>query len=209
MLIKTADYTGSYVEVAKCPEGELPEFAFIGRSNVGKSSLINYLTGRKKLVKVSVTPGKTQTINYFLINGNLRLVDLPGYGFAKVSKENRARWRKMIENYLLGRKQLLYVFLLIDARIPPQAIDLEFINWLGQKSIPVVVVFTKADKPGARDISVNVQHFKQKLLENWAQLPPMFITSSEKNVGREELIGFIEGTSAAHFPELSETRPKP
>jgi GTP-binding protein len=199
MKIKTAEYTGSYVEVTKCPEAQLPEFAFIGRSNVGKSSLVNSLTGRKKLSKVSVTPGKTQTINFFIINGKMNFVDLPGYGFAKVSKESRAKWKKMIENYLLKRKQLMYVCQLIDARVPPQKIDLEFIEWMGQNQIPFIILFTKADKPGARETTVNVQLFKKQLLEKWDSLPPMFITSAEKNVGKEEVLAFIEGEAAAYM----------
>lgn len=192
MLIKTSDYVGSYLYAEKCPAEQVPEFAFIGRSNVGKSSLINYLTMRKKLSKVSVTPGKTQMINFFKINGSFNFVDLPGYGYAKISREQRAKWTAMIRNYVLKREQLMYMFLLIDSRIPPQQIDLDFINWMGENNVPVVIVFTKADKPGSRDVSTNVQLFKNALLKTWDSLPPIFVTSSEKNSGREQVLEFIE-----------------
>ena len=192
MLITAAEYIGSFTDYEKCPKGKIPEFAFIGRSNVGKSSLINYLTGRKKLSKVSVTPGKTQTLNYFLVNGNFHFVDLPGYGYAKISKQQRDKWNNMIRNYLLKREQLMYVFLLIDSRIPPQKNDLDFINWLGRSRIPSAFVFTKADKPGAKEIVTNLQQFKKKLLESWEELPPHFTTSAEKKIGADELLMFME-----------------
>lgn len=191
MHIKTADYIGSYVTVDKCPDKTLPEFAFIGRSNVGKSSLINYLTGRRKLSKVSVTPGKTQTLNFFIINNQFHLVDLPGYGFAKVSQEMRKKWMKMIEDYLLKRKQLTYLAVLIDARIPPQEIDLNFVNFLGENRVPFYLVFTKADKPGSKETSANIQQFLHRMRQSWEELPPSFVTSSEKGLGREQVWEFL------------------
>lgn len=191
MHIKTADYIGSYVTVDKCPDKTIAEFAFIGRSNVGKSSLINYLTGRRKLSKVSVTPGKTQTLNFFLINNQFHLVDLPGYGFAKVSQEMRKKWMKMIEDYLLKRKQLTYLAVLIDARIPPQEIDLNFINFLGENRVPFYLVFTKADKPGSKETSANIQQFLHRMRQDWEELPPAFVTSSEKGHGREQIWEFL------------------
>ena len=192
MIIKSADYIASYVDVEKCPKAEVPEFAFIGRSNVGKSSLINYLTGRKKLSKVSVTPGKTQTLNFFNINNKFQFVDLPGYSFAKVSKQLRNKWENMIRNYILQRSQLQYVFLLIDSRVKPQKIDLDFIDWMARKYIPFAIIYTKADKPGSKDVSTNVQLFQNELLKDWAELPPVFITSAERNAGRDEVWGFID-----------------
>ena len=198
MLIKTSDYVGSFLYAEKCPTEAVPEFAFIGRSNVGKSSLINYLTQRKKLVKVSVTPGKTQMINFFKINKEFNFVDLPGYGYAKISREQRAKWTAMIRNYVLKREQLLVMFQLIDSRIPPQEKDLEFINWMGENNVPVAIVFTKADKPGSRDVSMNVQNFKNELLKTWDTLPPCFITSSEKNNGRDAVLEFIDNELHAY-----------
>lgn len=191
MIIKYAEYTASYVDVKKCPEAKVPEFAFIGRSNVGKSSLINYLCGRKALSKVSNTPGKTQTINFFDINHRFNFVDLPGYGFAKKSKTQRDQWDNMIRNYILHREPLRYVCLLIDARVPPQQSDLDFCNWLGKNNVPFILLFTKADKPGARDVVTNVQDFKNRLLENWSELPISFITSAERNYGRDTVLDFI------------------
>jgi GTP-binding protein len=206
MLIKTADYTGSFVEETKCPQAEVPEFAFIGRSNVGKSSLINYFTGRKKLSKVSVTPGKTQTLNFFDINHYLNFVDLPGYGYAKVSKTYREKWDHMIRNYILHRKQLMYVFLLIDSRVPPQQNDIDYINWLAKNQIPVAILFTKADKPGSRETSANIQNFNNKLLEEWHELPPFFVTSAEKSSGREKVLQFIENEAGMFYKHLADAR---
>ncbi|MDB5284889.1 MAG: ribosome biosis GTP-binding protein YsxC/EngB [Bacteroidota bacterium] len=191
MLIKSSEYKASYVEVEKCPDVPIPEFAFIGRSNVGKSALINYLCGRKALSKVSNTPGKTSTINYFEINGKFHLVDLPGYSYAKVSKEKRNQWNNMIRNYILKRKQLQYVCLLIDSRIPPQKVDLGFLQWMANNSVPFIIIFTKADKPGSKEVSTNVQTFQNTLLKSWEELPPMFISSAERNVGREDVWNFI------------------
>lgn len=201
MQIKSAEYTISQVDVEKCPKPEVPEFAFIGRSNVGKSSLINYLCGRKKLSKVSNTPGKTQTINYFDINGNINFVDLPGYSFAKVSIEMRNKWDNMIRNYILKREQLMYVFQLIDSRIPPQKIDLDFIGWMGKNHVPLVVIFTKADKPGSKEASSNIQAFKNALLKEWEELPIMFVTSSEKKVGADGVLNFIEMAAKSYYDE--------
>ena len=193
MIIQTAEYRGSFVTLDKCPQAEnVPEFAFIGRSNVGKSSLINYLTQINALCKVSNTPGKTQTINYFKINNQFYLVDLPGYGYARISRNMRDKWFDMIKNYLSKRQQMQYVAVLIDARIPPQKIDLEFIDWLGEAAVPFYVVFTKADRPERNQMSQNIQDFKDKLLENWEELPPMFVTSSERLKGRDEVWDFIE-----------------
>lgn len=200
MLVKTAEYTGSYVKADKCPKADVPEFAFIGRSNVGKSSLINYLTGRKKLVKVSVTPGKTQTINYFFINNRFNLVDLPGYGYAKTSQEQRKKWTSMIEDYLINRKQLQFVAVLVDGRIPPQEIDLNFIDFLGEKEIPFFIVFTKADKH-TREVSANVQNFKNTLLQHWETLPPCFVTSSEKKTGAEPIWNLVETCVNEYKPQ--------
>lgn len=199
MKIKSAEYTASYVDVEKCPKPEVPEFAFIGRSNVGKSSLINYLTGRTKLSKVSKTPGKTQTINYFDINSQLNFVDLPGYSFAKVSIEMRNKWNNMIRNYILKREQLLYVFQLIDSRVPPQKIDLEFIGWMGKNHVPLVVVFTKADKQGSRDVTSNIQAFKNALLKEWEELPVTFVTSSEKRIGGDGVLAFIQQETESYY----------
>lgn len=201
MHIKSAEYTASYVSVDKCPKAEVPEFAFIGRSNVGKSSLINYLCGRKKLSKVSSTPGKTQTINYFDINHHFNFVDLPGYSFARVSIEQRNKWDNMIRNYILKREQLLYVCQLIDARIPPQKVDVDFINWMGKSHVPFVVVFTKADKPGGKETSSNVQSFKAALLKTWDELPLCFVTSAEKKEGAATLLAFVE-QEVGHYYKL-------
>ncbi|MBX2904180.1 MAG: ribosome biogenesis GTP-binding protein YihA/YsxC [Chitinophagales bacterium] len=191
MEIKTAEYVGSFVQLAQCPQTRQPEFAFIGRSNVGKSSLVNYLCGRKALAKVSVTPGKTQTLNYFNINQHWFLVDLPGYGYAKTSRTTRAQWSDMIRNFVLKRETLQYVFILIDSRIAPQKIDVEFINWMGEKGIPFCIAFTKADKLSSPDTQSNIASFKNKLLESWEELPPMFVTSSEKKTGKEPILNFI------------------
>jgi GTP-binding protein len=207
MIIKTADYTGSYAELNKCPAAALPEFAFIGRSNVGKSSLINYLCGRKALSKVSVTPGKTQTINFFLINKQFNLVDLPGYSYAKVSKERREVWGKMLRSYIINRKQLQYVFVLIDSRIKPQLVDLEFIAWLAQNNIPQCIIFTKADKPGKQDIVTNIQLFENALGQTWAELPPIFITSSAKKLGKEAVWEFIEAGVNYYRPHKPDLPP--
>jgi len=200
MLIKSSDYIGSYVNLDKCPQEQIPEYAFVGRSNVGKSSLVNYLCGRKALAKVSVTPGKTQTINYFLINQKWHLVDLPGFGYAKISRTQRGKWSAMTKTYFEKREQLQYVFLLVDARVPPQKIDLEFANWMGEKSVPFNIVFTKADKVGSIEVSRNIEAFKQKMLEEWEELPPIFITSAVKAIGKEDILKFISEGNKQYVP---------
>ncbi|UBM57383.1 ribosome biogenesis GTP-binding protein YihA/YsxC [Marinilongibacter aquaticus] len=187
-----AQFIKSAAQLEQCPPGNYPEFAFIGRSNVGKSSLINMLTGNKKLAKTSSTPGKTQLINHFLIENNWYLVDLPGYGFAKVPLKEKAKWEKMTWDYIENRQNLLYVFVLIDCRIPPQKIDLEFVNKLGEKGIPLKLVFTKWDKVKPMKGQKNIDDFKMALTERWEILPEHFITSSEKGVGRLEMLNLIE-----------------
>lgn len=193
MLIKSAEFVVSNSRVEKCPTTGLPEYAFIGRSNVGKSSLINMLTGRKGLAMTSQKPGKTQLINHFIINKEWYLVDLPGYGYARLSKDGRDGLRRMIEDYVLERRELVCLFVLLDARLEPQKIDLEFIEWLGEESVPFALVFTKADKLSKGKLSANISAYKERLLEGWEELPPLFITSSEVHMGREELLDYIEG----------------
>ncbi|MCP4122348.1 MAG: YihA family ribosome biogenesis GTP-binding protein [Bacteroidetes bacterium] len=192
-MIKQTEFIGSFTKLSQCPDGNLPEYAFIGRSNVGKSSLINMITQRKKLALVSHTPGKTKTLNYFRIDNAWYLVDLPGYGYAKVSKTDRKSWGKMIRAYLANRSTLSCVFILIDARIPPQKIDLEFINWLGESQIPFIILFTKVDKLKSNELSKNVAAFKRELRKDWDQLPEYMLTSSVLRQGRDELLQFISG----------------
>ena len=192
MLIKSAEFIISNTDHRKCPQDGKPEYAFIGRSNVGKSSLINMLTNRKGLAMTSSTPGKTMLINHFLINDEWYLVDLPGYGYARRGKENRERLQKIIEDYVLEREQLTSLFVLVDSRHEPQKIDLEFMEWLGENGVPFSIVFTKGDKQGPVKLQQNVEAYKQKLLESWEELPPVFVTSSEKRSGREELLEYIE-----------------
>ena len=192
MLIKSAEYTISSARVDQCPAGELPEFAFIGRSNVGKSSLINMLTGREHLAKTSATPGKTILINHFLINKEWFLVDLPGYGYAKRGMKQRDELQRMITGYILRREQMMNLFLLIDARHEPQRIDLEFIEWLGENGIPFSIVFTKADKLSKGKLAGNIKHYLSELSKQWEELPPHFITSSETKQGKEEVLSYIE-----------------
>ena len=192
MLIKSAEYTISSARVEQCPAGTLPEFAFIGRSNVGKSSLINMLTGREHLAKTSATPGKTVLINHFLINGAWYVVDLPGYGYAKRSMQQREELERMIKGYILRREQMMNLFLLIDARHEPQRIDLEFIEWLGENGIPFSIVFTKADKLSRGKLSGNITHYLSELSKQWEELPPHFITSSETRQGQQELLNYID-----------------
>ena len=188
--INASLFSSSHARVAQAPKGNRPEFAFIGRSNVGKSSLINMLTQRKELARTSGTPGKTQLINYFLINNSWYLTDLPGYGYAKRSKKTRAKWENRTENYFLRREQMVCAFVLVDANVPPQKIDLEFINWLGENGVPLAIVFTKTDRKKSRD-GGSVEDFKAKLLEYWEELPPIFITSSVNTTGRDEVLEFI------------------
>jgi GTP-binding protein len=191
MKITTATFISSFADVSKCPTPDRPEFAFIGRSNVGKSSLINMLTNSRKLAKTSVTPGKTQTINHFLINDSWYLVDLPGYGYASVSKSTRAGFGKMIEDYVLTRKNLLCLFILLDSRLPPQAIDLDFIQWAGGKEIPLALIFTKIDKLKRNELEKNMKHYEKKLLELWEDLPTIVLTSVESKHGKDELLDLI------------------
>lgn len=192
MKIKTSTFVMSNSDVTKCPNSHLPEYAFIGRSNVGKSSLINMLTGRKNLAKVSGKPGKTRLINHFLINDNWHLVDLPGYGYAKVSKQEKKTFQKYITAYFEKRQQLVNTFILIDCRHEPQPIDLEFLEWMGTNAIPFSIVFTKADKLKPQALEKNVADYKAKLTETWAELPPYFITSSANNTGRDEILEYIQ-----------------
>ena len=193
MVIKTASFLQSNTNVAKLPKADKPEYAFIGRSNVGKSSLINMLTGNNKLAKVSATPGKTITINHFIINDEWYLVDLPGYGFAKRSQKDREMWKKMLDAYILGRQNLVMTFVLVDSRIKPQKIDLDFIAGLGENQVPFAIVFTKADKLGSGQLSANIEVYKNELLKEWEELPTMIVTSSEKKTGRDEILNLIEG----------------
>lgn len=192
MEIKTAEFVISAPTVGMCPADSKPEYAFIGRSNVGKSSLINMLCRNRKLAKTSATPGKTLLINHFIINKEWYLVDLPGYGYAKRSKTEIAKLDQMIRGYILQRQQLVNVFVLVDVRLEPQKIDIEFINWLGQSSIPFSIVFTKADKLNATRVQSNVEAYKRTLAETWEEMPPMIVTSSEKRQGRDELLNYIE-----------------
>jgi len=192
MEIKTAEFVISNTDVKKCPEGRFPEYAFIGRSNVGKSSLINMLTNRNKLAMTSSTPGKTQLINHYIINNEWYLVDLPGYGYAKMGKAGKEKLKTIIEDYILYRENLTAVFVLIDCRLKPQQIDLEFMEWLGENEIPFSIVFTKSDKLSAKQLRENTDAYKNRLLEDWEELPPVFITSSDKREGREELLNYIE-----------------
>lgn len=191
MIIKDAKYVISNTDVKKCPDGNLHEYAFIGRSNVGKSSLINMLTGRTGLAKTSQMPGKTMLINHFLINNEWYIVDLPGYGYASRSKESREQLRKIIESYILGREQMTNLFVLIDSRHKPQKIDMEFMQWLGENGIPFSIVFTKLDKLGVNVGKANIGLYKQALLEYWEELPPVFASSSVDKRGREELLDYI------------------
>jgi len=192
MEIKTAYFTGSFPRLNLCPPANIPEYAFIGRSNVGKSSLINMLTNNQKLAKTSGTPGKTQLINYFLINKEWNLVDLPGFGYAKVSKTSRKKWQQFIRNYLAKRTNLQCVFLLIDSRIPPQQNDLDFANWMGEMQIPFVLVFTKAEKQSEGALEKRRNAFFEAFLKTWSEVPKWFVTSARKNIGKEEVLSFIE-----------------
>lgn len=192
MIIKTAEFIISNSKADQCPDTQLPEFAFIGRSNVGKSSLINMLAERRSLAMTSSTPGKTMLINHFCINKDWYLVDLPGYGYAKRGKAAMEQLARLISDYILGRRQLTNLFVLIDSRLEPQKIDLEFIEWLGENGVPFSIVFTKADKMKTGALRTNVNKFLNRLMEQWEELPPHFITSSETRTGRTELLDYIE-----------------
>ena len=195
MIIKTAEFLMSNSDVAKCPKEMLPEYAFIGRSNVGKSSLINMITNHKNLAKTSGRPGKTQLINHFLINKDWFLVDLPGYGYARVSKTAKAKFQKFITDYFEKREQLLSAFVLIDIRHEAQKIDLEFMEWMGEESIPFAIIFTKADKLKPKAIERNIEAYTQELLKIWEEAPRHFVTSSSASIGRDEVLQFIDDTN--------------
>ncbi|MFA5045440.1 MAG: ribosome biogenesis GTP-binding protein YihA/YsxC [Paludibacter sp.] len=192
MEIKSAEFVVSNTDYLKCPDSQLPEYAFIGRSNVGKSSLINMLCNRKDLAMTSSKPGKTLLINHFLINNNWHLVDLPGYGYATTGKKMREQLQEIIENYILNREQLTCLFVLVDSRHEPQKIDLEFMEWLGENGVPFALVFTKLDKLSHVKAIENTRAYKDKLAEQWEELPPIFLTSAEKFVGKEVILGYIE-----------------
>lgn len=196
MLINTARFVISNGDVAKCPDDTRHEYAFIGRSNVGKSSLINMLTGRKSLAMTSSTPGKTMTINHFLVNDSWYIVDLPGYGYAQRSKASREKLRAMIEGYILNRQQMTNLFVLVDSRIKPQKIDLEFMAWLGENAVPFSIVFTKTDKLTREARRKSVEAYTERLLEEWEELPPIFVTSSQTGTGRDNLLDYIEQLNA-------------
>jgi len=188
-------YVGSYPSITSCPKDERPEYAFIGRSNVGKSSLINMLTKRNGLARISKKPGKTQMINYFLVDMEWYLVDLPGYGYAKISKKKRREWEIMIEGYLQHRKSLACAFVLIDANIPAQQIDIDFMNWLGDKQVPFIIIYTKTDRLKPAEVQPNIDRIRTTLLEHWEELPQEFVTSSIKKEGRKEIMEFIRGVN--------------
>lgn len=198
--IRDAEFIVSNTSVAKCPAADRPEFAFIGRSNVGKSSLINMLTVRKGLAKTSATPGKTQLINHFLVNNAWYLVDLPGYGYARTSQSTKAGWDKMIRDYLLKRENLMTVFVLVDVRHEPQKIDVEFINWLGEQGVPFCIVFTKADKLSKQQVIRSVESYKRTLRTTWEELPMLFHTSAQMRNGREEILDYILSVAADFKP---------
>lgn len=195
MEIKTAKFVGSFPKLKLCPKGKLPEYAFIGRSNVGKSSLLNMLTNRKGLAMVSKKPGKTMALNFFLINENWHLVDLPGYGYAVRSKKMLKQFDSMIHNYMQYRENLFCAFALVDANVPPQKKDIEFINWLGAHAVPFVIVYTKIDRLNEATLQQNVAAFREALLETWEELPQQFFTSSNTKTGKDEILKFIHETT--------------
>ena len=192
MEITSAEFVISNTDVKKCPHGIFPEYAFIGRSNVGKSSLINMMTGRKGLAMTSATPGKTMLINHFLINKSWYIVDLPGYGYARRGQKGKSQIQRIIEDYILEREQMTNLFVLIDSRLDPQVIDIEFMGWLGEHGIPFSIVFTKGDKLKGGRLNSNIQQYLKKLKEQWEELPPYFVTSSENRMGKKELLDYIE-----------------
>ena len=197
MIIKSAEFVISNTDVGKCPQDGKPEYAFIGRSNVGKSSLINMLTGKKGLAMTSSTPGKTQLINHFIINNEWYLVDLPGYGYAQRGKKGREKIEQIIYHYLNKREELTCLFVLIDCRHEPQKIDLEFVEKLGESGIPFAIIFTKTDKISQSRLNINMENYKATLLKTWEELPPVFITSSEYKKGKDEVLGYIEQINAS------------
>ena len=192
MEISNAEFIVSNTDVKKCPPGHLPEYAFVGRSNVGKSSLINMLTGRKGLAMTSATPGKTMLINHFLINDSWYIVDLPGYGYARRGMKGQEQIRTIIEDYILEREQMTNLFLLIDSRLEPQKIDMEFMEWLGENGIPFSIIFTKADKLKGGRLKMNINAYIRELRKQWEELPPYFVSSSEDRMGRTEILDYIE-----------------
>lgn len=204
MQVRSAEFVVSNTDVRKLPVPRLPEFAFIGRSNVGKSSLINALTGRKGLAKTSQKPGKTQLINHFVINGDWYLVDLPGYGYAQTSKKNRAEWEKFIRKYLVGRQNLQCVFVLIDSRHEPQKIDLEFCCWLGEQGLPFMLIFTKADKHSTVKADQNMAKFRRALLKWFEEVPQRILTSAETRLGVEKILGEIDAINQQFVPPVME-----
>lgn len=198
MDILSAEFIMSNTDVKKCPQNDLPEYAFIGRSNVGKSSLINMLTKRPKLAMTSATPGKTLLINHFLVNKEWYLVDLPGYGFAMRGKKAIEKIQRIIENYILEREQMTNLFVLIDSRLAPQKIDLEFMEWLGENGVPFAIIFTKTDKLSNSKIKENIAQYLKKLEEQWEELPPYFLSSSENKTGRQEILNYIDSINKEH-----------
>lgn len=198
-IIKTAEFVKSSAKLGQCPEAEKPEYAFIGRSNVGKSSLINMMTGVGGLAKTSSTPGKTQLINHYVINDKWYLVDLPGMGYAKTSKTIREKFNKMVKGYLAGRKTLLNTFVLLDIRHEPQKIDLEFMAWMAENELPFVMVFTKSDKLSKGKLEMNIAQYKREMKKLWEELPPILITSSKSGWGRSEILALIEATNQMYF----------
>ena len=200
MKIKSAEFVISNSDVSRCPESKLPEYAFIGRSNVGKSSLINYLTNRKDLAKTSGRPGKTQLINHFLINQNWYLVDLPGYGYARVSKKDKKTFQKFITAYFEQREQMLCAFVLIDSRHKPQPIDLEFMTWLGEHQVPFCMIFTKADKMKPKALERNINDYQAEMLKTWTEMPQYFVTSSANGTGGDEVLDFIQSINEGFLP---------
>lgn len=198
MIIRNADFLVSNTDPSKCPAPDKPEYAFIGRSNVGKSSLINMLLGRRNLAKTSSTPGKTRLINHFIVNDEWYLVDLPGYGYAKISKKEREKWEGMIRTYLNRRESLVNTFILIDSRIEPKQSDLDFIDWFGEAQLPFALIFTKTDKLTSNALASNIAAFKAKLSETWDELPTMFLSSSENGLGRDNILDFIVENNTAY-----------
>lgn len=196
MIIKEAKFVISNTDVSLCPTDGKPEYAFIGRSNVGKSSLINMLTGHKSLAKTSSTPGKTQLINHFVINDEWYLVDLPGYGYAKTSKSNRSTWERFIADYLTKRETLINVFVLLDSRLPVQKIDLEFMTWCAEEQLPFSMIFTKIDKLSSSALQKNLAAYKKEMMKYWAEMPPVFTTSAESQFGRERVLNYIDQINA-------------
>lgn len=201
MKIKSAEFVVSNSEVSKCPDSKLPEYAFIGRSNVGKSSLINMLTERKSLAKTSGRPGKTQLINHFLINQSWYLVDLPGYGYARVSKSAKKTFQKFITAYFEKREQMICAFVLIDSRHKPQAIDLEFMQWLGEHQVPFCIIFTKADKLKPKALERNINDYQAEMLQTWTEMPQFFISSSTNGSGRDEILEYIDNINEQFAPQ--------